>query len=337
MGARERRSGPLAFPGASRETKRIYIAASLPVIKGDVRIVGVGKHGRRAALIGAATGAVAFLSLAEWYLRAHYRERVTSGRPSPLGGITVVALGDSIVAGIEAGPSPAWPELLGRHLQSIHSQARWCVRNAGVPGDTAPLGLGRFDRDVAPFHPQLVLIAFGLNDCHLYRHALDYWFEEHLPLIATRSFLWRLLRSRCENLLRRGGLIPAPVPEKQPVRYPRTTLQGFERALSELICRTRMIGARPVLVAMTPLATCTTEAVTERLFTYPRYTERITEIAGRTAIPVVRPANPPRGIWLDDGLHLTSEGQAWLASEVFAELERQGVWRELLQSANDGR
>lgn len=73
---------------------------------------------------------------------------------------TVVAFGDSIVEGYQQ--PEGWPEILGRNLAGRYPGVR--VINAGVSGDTAGEGLRRIQKDVLAHRPDLVLIAFGLND-----------------------------------------------------------------------------------------------------------------------------------------------------------------------------
>ena len=73
---------------------------------------------------------------------------------------TVVAFGDSIVEGY--GQPEGWPDILGRDLAARYPGVR--VINAGVSGDTAADGLRRIQKDVLAHRPDLVLIAFGLND-----------------------------------------------------------------------------------------------------------------------------------------------------------------------------
>ncbi|MDF1526930.1 MAG: GDSL-type esterase/lipase family protein [bacterium] len=73
---------------------------------------------------------------------------------------TVVAFGDSIVEGYQQ--PEGWPEILGRDLAGRYPGVR--VINAGVSGDTAGDGLRRIQKDVLDHQPDLVLVAFGLND-----------------------------------------------------------------------------------------------------------------------------------------------------------------------------
>lgn len=72
----------------------------------------------------------------------------------------IVALGDSIVEGYRQ--PEGWPEILGKELAVRYGQME--MVNAGVSGDTAGEGLQRLQRDVMAREPDMVLIAFGLND-----------------------------------------------------------------------------------------------------------------------------------------------------------------------------
>jgi lysophospholipase L1-like esterase len=71
-------------------------------------------------------------------------------------GRTIVCLGDSITAGVGAGPGEAYPELLAARLGTE-------VLNAGEPGDTAAQGLARLD-DVLAEDPWMVVVELGGND-----------------------------------------------------------------------------------------------------------------------------------------------------------------------------
>jgi len=72
----------------------------------------------------------------------------------------IVAFGDSIVEGY--GQPEGWPEILGRELSARFEGVR--MFNAGRSGDTAADGLERIRKEVLDREPDLVLIAFGLND-----------------------------------------------------------------------------------------------------------------------------------------------------------------------------
>ncbi len=70
------------------------------------------------------------------------------------------------------------------------------IINSGISGDSAPSGLSRFDRDVAPYNPDLVVVGFALNDCMQglsgvqgYVNALKGIFEKVKGLGAECIFL----------------------------------------------------------------------------------------------------------------------------------------------------
>jgi lysophospholipase L1-like esterase len=320
-----------------------------------------------------ALGAAALLAAAELALRARYRWRVLP-RAAPIPGqITIVALGDSIVAGTPGEVEDAWPARLAEFLVArsarpgpTASRARgdrprqwagdrpqqWRVLNAGVPGDTAPQGYARFDRDVAAAGPQIVLIAFGLNDCNPARYGLDRWREAQVPRGLGRSYLWRAARARIVRWVRQIGWLAEPEAEPDYQPFPRTSPQGFADTLDALVARTWEIGAQPVLLTMTPLAAAATAEVRARAVTYPVYNDIIRARAARNGVPLVElalasslvgGAGVPADGFEPDGLHpstgslassgqdgagqaLTASGQAWVAEQVFVQLNRVGLW-----------
>lgn len=82
--------------------------------------------------------------------------------------VLIVALGDSVAQGAaglnEILHEGVYHAQLKRLLQQRYPQSIFSVINAGVGGETALGGLRRLDRDVLRHQPDLVLIAFGLND-----------------------------------------------------------------------------------------------------------------------------------------------------------------------------
>ena len=78
--------------------------------------------------------------------------------------LRIVAFGDDLTYSDEEA-TRAWPlqveEILNRNLQNA---TRIAVINAGMPGTTSRQGLARFDRDVTPFAPQLVVFSFTFGD-----------------------------------------------------------------------------------------------------------------------------------------------------------------------------
>ena len=265
-----------------------------------------------------------------WRCAARTRRRRRARRQDAPDVPTIVALGDSITAG---EPASAWPDLLAVHLHTVYPGSPWRVLNAGAPGDTAPLGCARFAQDVAPAGPQIVLIAFGLNDCYPGRYGMDRWWDREIPRGLARSHFWRAAAVRLARLGRRLGMTGAHLPEDAPVPTPRASPEGFSAALRALVEHTRALDSQPVLLTMTPLAEADTEAVRLRRPTYPRYNERIRRAAHTLRTPLVElAAGAPDDSFLPDGLHLTESGQAWVAEQVFRQLDVHGIWHAIAEA-----
>lgn len=82
----------------------------------------------------------------------------TSPRPTALpAGSRVLALGDSLTAGVGAAEGEDFPSLLA-------DLTGWQVINAGVSGDTSEQALARLAELLAAHQPQLVIIGLGGND-----------------------------------------------------------------------------------------------------------------------------------------------------------------------------
>ncbi len=105
--------------------------------------------------------------------------KLTARQNNQLGNppVTIAFLGDSVTQGCFEcyydeevgyfGPCEyenSFAEHLRHFLLLLCPNAQINIINAGIGGDNAPGGLARFDRDVAPFHPDLVVVGFALND-----------------------------------------------------------------------------------------------------------------------------------------------------------------------------
>jgi acyl-CoA thioesterase-1 len=86
---------------------------------------------------------------------------VMMATPTLAGGITILAMGDSLTAGYGLPPSQAFPAVLERELVSRGWEVR--VINAGVSGDTSAGGRSRMAWALAD-KPRLVVLALGAND-----------------------------------------------------------------------------------------------------------------------------------------------------------------------------
>ena len=73
----------------------------------------------------------------------------------------IVALGDSLTAGLGVAPDQSYPAKLQKKVDA--GGYRYRVVNAGVSGDTSAQGLNRLGV-VLDAHPEIVIVALGGND-----------------------------------------------------------------------------------------------------------------------------------------------------------------------------
>lgn len=90
--------------------------------------------------------------------------------------VTVAFIGDSVTHGCfdcyfdERGiqtyfdAASAYATRFGEIMRLLYPSAQINVVNSGVSGDNARGGNARFERDVAKYSPDLVVVSFGLND-----------------------------------------------------------------------------------------------------------------------------------------------------------------------------
>lgn len=122
----------------------------------------------------------------------------TAGAP-----VTIVVLGDSLVAGFGLAPGESFPEQLQARLRETDAAVEFI--NAGVSGDTTAGGLSRLEWSI-PENADGVIVALGAND------AL-----RGIEPMETRRNLERILerlRVRGQPVLLAGMLAPPNLGEE---------------------------------------------------------------------------------------------------------------------------
>ena len=77
--------------------------------------------------------------------------------------VRIIGFGDSITQGnIET--NGAWPQELQIKLDNL-KQGVYEVINKGINGNTTTNGFDRFESDIIPNLPGILIVAFGINDC----------------------------------------------------------------------------------------------------------------------------------------------------------------------------
>lgn len=103
--------------------------------------------------------------------------------------VLIVAFGDSVTQGAMQlhvlDVEGVYHRLLEKELAEFFPTTTFSTLNAGVSGGSAPQALGRLERDVLRHEPDLVLIAFGLNDSLAGLEGIS-TFEEALREMITR-------------------------------------------------------------------------------------------------------------------------------------------------------
>lgn len=61
----------------------------------------------------------------------------------------------------------AFPTRLREMLALLYPSVQINIINSGISGDAVSRGLKRLDRDVLSYHPDLVVVGYGANDCNL--------------------------------------------------------------------------------------------------------------------------------------------------------------------------
>jgi len=78
--------------------------------------------------------------------------------------VRIVCIGDELTVSCE-DETRSWPAHLQQNLQRrLGNGEDVCVLNAGIAGCTTALACRRFERDVKPFEPQLVIFSFAFSD-----------------------------------------------------------------------------------------------------------------------------------------------------------------------------
>jgi len=71
---------------------------------------------------------------------------------------TIVCMGDSQIVVTE------WPILLDELLETQYPHAEFNTIQSGVRGETATKAIARFDKDVRPYNPDIIILGYGSND-----------------------------------------------------------------------------------------------------------------------------------------------------------------------------
>lgn len=111
----------------------------------------------------------------------------TAARLRAGGPFKIIAFGDSIAAGGEASSEALrFPNRYAASLQQRFPQAQITMENGSTGGDTSSDGLARLQAKVLSRSPNLVLVAFGMNDHNGYGYGVPVaTFEQNLTTMVN--------------------------------------------------------------------------------------------------------------------------------------------------------
>ena len=100
--------------------------------------------------------------------------------------VTIAFLGDSVTQGCfenyimtDGGINTrfeyknSYAARVGQILNILYPFVQVNIINSGISGDNALNGARRFDRDIAPYSPDLIVVSYGLNDCTYGKDNVD--------------------------------------------------------------------------------------------------------------------------------------------------------------------
>jgi len=118
-----------------------------------------------------------------FFQRIHEKAKDVSLPP-----VLIVALGDSVTQGVMEqnvlDSANVYHRLLQGELESFFPTTTFSTINAGVSGGSAPQALLRLERDVLRHDPDLVLVAFGLNDAGQWLEGLKTFIDALHGIVA---------------------------------------------------------------------------------------------------------------------------------------------------------
>ena len=145
----------------------------------------------------------------------HIREKLTLDYKGLYehGAVTIVVYGDSVSHGAVNGyidyENVYW-NVLKKKLNQVRSYVPINVINSAIAGTTAAVALPRIDRHVLSYHPDLVIVCFGLNDVH--NELEDY-------LSPLREIFSRCQQAGCDTIFMTPNMLNTYVADDTPEEY----------------------------------------------------------------------------------------------------------------------
>lgn len=192
--------------------------------------------------------------------------------------VNVICFGDSITHGSGHPRSARWTSIFQKLLETWRP-GDYTVFNKGISGDTTSRGMDRFEADVLPLLPGILIVEFGFNDANC-----KVWMG--VPRVSPEEYR-RNLSEFCRIAAAHDGR--AMLVANHPVNLPKAP-QGDGRSYAGRMARYNGIVRAVGREGRIPVID-------------------IPALLKRRGIPL--------GVFLSDGVHLTEAGNRAYAAMVF--------------------
>ncbi len=252
------------------------------------------------------------------YTRQRFRGPLVE-TPKPAGVFRILCYGDSLTDGL---PETSWPLELQKLLPAGYE-----VLDAGVAGYTSHQGLLRFQEEVGPYQPDLVLVCFGWNDPMAASGRPDRDFPVPSPaIVALQRFFLHYRGTLCLRRVLRPET-PLDALNSDPTR-PRVPSDDYLANLDGFVYAARAHGAVPVLLTRPFLKRQVEAQYPEWAWRVPPlYNGRLLEMASVHGIATLdaEARFRDRSERFLDVCHLDAEGHREMARFVLTELQRASL------------
>jgi lysophospholipase L1-like esterase len=268
----------------------------------------------------------------------------------PPHGMRIAFLGGSTTYCAEVSSDAAtWPQLVTEQVRRAHPELLVDYINAGVPGYTLNDSKRRFELQVAPLAPDLVVIYHATNDLSrnsrdiaLSQGVLKEWGDHSLSRLAEWSMLVYLVEKNL-NIIMQKAQADEPTGK---IKLDLTSLaRPFEEDLRALVTAVKRSGARVALATFSTRLrrdqspeVRTAAAAGARYYmpfitpddlleAYESYNDVIRSVAATEAVQLldVAAAIPADATHFVDSVHFTDAGAARMAEAVWRELVIDGA------------
>ena len=251
--------------------------------------------------------------------------------PKPSHSLRILAVGGSTTFGYNLANEDTFTEQLEKRLRAVPGHEKDQVLNAGTIAYSANHNLIRLKRLLPKLYPDYVLIYEGINEntneYELLKQGVTLDAKEKKFGLVNKDFLqarwlWThsVLLKWLDYRVKTSRDIPAAVKASLPKTSDRPDvnaweIENFKWALHEMITACRAQHARPIVIRYATVRTA---------LEYRYFSDLAAATARQEGVPVCdmegvfeRTGNRMDSLFIHTGVHVTSEGAALLANELF--------------------